>query len=170
MNKKRKLVLSLFVIVFALLATVTATYAYWNSLQKTEDEALKVGSGIELLVAVDVKAPEGKVLVPTGLAYGANDVDRITLTYNVVLDLPAKHNMDLTVISSNVLIGGISTYSDLVKIDITMSSNTINNNLPSIVTVVVTLTEPSSQTIYEAIRNKPITFDLVFEATPIPNA
>ena len=152
--------------ILTLTAVVTSTYAYWNSLQKTEDETLIVGEGIELVVDVNLEAPAGKVLVPAGLAYGINDVDSITITYDAILDAQATNDMTLSVIATDIKIDGVDTYSSLVNVNITLSTSDINSSSSVLVTIVVTLTEPSNETEYDAIVNKPITFNLVFTATP----
>ena len=69
--------------------------------------------------------------------------------------------------ASNVLIDGDSTHAGLVNIDINISTINIVVNGDSVtVTIIVTLTEPSNQSEYEAIAGKNITFDLLFSIDP----
>jgi len=138
-------------------------YAWWDNLAKTEEETLTIGSGVTLEVAAVATAPVGKVLVPESVVLKANDVESITLTYNVKLDQTAINPLTLTVSASDILIAGSATNAGLVNIDITQASPTVNGT-DVLVTVVITLTEPTTVLIYNAIINQPITFTLSFTA------
>ena len=70
MIKKLAIVL---VALLALGGTVSA-YAWWDTLQETQNETLTVGEGTDLEVAVLAAAPAGKVLIPAGNTLGVNDV------------------------------------------------------------------------------------------------
>jgi len=138
-------------------------YAWWDNLSKTEEETLTIGSGVTLEVAAVATAPAGKVLVPESVVLKANDVESITLTYNVKLDQTALNPLTLTVSASNILVAGSATNSGLVNIDITQGSATVNGT-DVLVTVVITLTEPATVEVYNAIIDQPITFTLTFSA------
>lgn len=136
-------------------------FAYWDNLQKQEQEELNIGNGVTLQVAAVATAEEGKVLVPAGVVMKADDVDSIVLTYNVNLDEEALEDLDLEVLASNILIGGSNVNAGLVNVDISLASPTVNaSNV--LVTVTVTLDEPLTLEVYDAIRSQPITFDLTF--------
>ena len=149
------------VALFAFGGTVSA-YAWWDTLQETQSETLTVGEGTDLVVAVNATAPVGKVLVPNGVVMGVNDVDSIVLTYDVNLSKEAASALNLTVVASNIQIGGTTTNASLVTVAIAPTT-TVNNGVV-LVTVTVTLTEPATELVYNAVVNQPITFDLTFTA------
>ncbi len=153
------------VLVIALLLSGTVlAFSYWDNLQQQQAEELNIGNGVTLELAAVAVAPVGKVLVPTGVVMKANDVASIVLTYNVKLDEAALTALDLDVIASNIEIGGLTDNAALVNIDISLAASTVNaSNV--LVTVTVTLTEPATVLIYDAIKNQPITFDLTFTAS-----
>ena len=142
----------------------TMAFAWWDDLQKTQNETLTIGEGVTLEVAAVATAPVGKVLVPAGVVLKANDVTSIVLTYNVKLDLAAVAALNLAVSSSNVQINGSATNAGLVNIVISPATTTVNaTNV--LITVTITLTAPATVEIYNAIINQPITFTLTFTAT-----
>jgi len=158
----------LMVVLVALLAlggTVTA-YSWWDNLEEQKSETLVVGEGIDLVVSDSVVTPAGKVLVPSEAVLKANDITEIVLTYNVNLDKAANQALDLNVVESNVLVGGVNTYSSLVEFVIStdVTATTVNADVV-VVTVTISLGNPVDQTAYNAIINQDITFDLTFTAT-----
>lgn len=158
----KKLTVALLALV-ALGGTVGA-FSYWDTLAKTEAETLTVGEGTELVVAAVAEAPAGKVLVPSGVVLKANDLESITLTYNVNLNQTSVADLNLAVVASNIEINGSTANAGLVNIAITTAAPTVNNSTV-LVTVVVTLTEPTTEAEYLAIINQAITFDLTFTAS-----
>ena len=66
----KKLVV-LLVALFAIGGSVSA-YAWWDTLQQTQNETLTVGEGTTLTVDVVATAPVGKVLVPSGTIFLMN--------------------------------------------------------------------------------------------------
>lgn len=158
---KKLAIVALAVVAFG--GTMSA-YAWWDSLEEAQSQTLTIGEGTDLVLDVTATAPVGKVLVPSNVVMGINDVNEIVLSYNVSLSKEAQSDLDLLVSISNVLIGGDATNSSLVNIDVTPSTTNINNNLVT-VTVTVTLTEPLTETVYNSIVNGDITFDLTFNAS-----
>lgn len=152
------------VLVALLLGGTVLAYSWWDNLSQTGSETVEVGEGVTLQVNAVATVPTGKVLVPAGVVMKANDLDEIVLTYNVNLDQEALSALNLSVTSSNVLIGGSSTYSDLVNINIVQASPTVNSS-NVLVTVTVTLSEPATVEAYNAIINETITFTLNFTAS-----
>lgn len=151
-------------LVVLLLGGTAFAFSYWDNLSQQEQETINIGEGVTLTVSAVAEVPAGKYLVPAGVVLKANDVESVVLTYNVKLDLAAVTALDLSVVESNVLIGGASTYSSLVNIDISLASATVNDS-DVLVTVTVTLDEPATQAEYDAIENGAITFDLTFTAS-----
>jgi hypothetical protein len=141
-----------------------SAFAWWDTLQETQNETVTIGEGTDLVVAVNASAPAGKVLVPSGVTIGVNDVESIVLTYDVNLSKVTASDLTLGVTATNVTIDGDGTYAGLVGIVINPSSTNINNG-NVVVTVTVTLTEPTTEAIYDSIVNGVISFDLVFNAS-----
>lgn len=160
----KKRTLFIVALVVLLLGSTVGAYAYWDNLQQTQAETITIGAGTTLTVTADAVAPAGKVLVPAGTVIKADDVEEIVLTYNVKLDKAAVANLNLAVVASNIKINDSTTNASLVTVDVSLASATVNNS-DVVVTVTVTLSEPGTQAIYDAIINQDITFDLTFTAT-----
>lgn len=138
-------------------------FAYWDNLQQKQNETIEIGNGVTLQVAAVAVAPEGKVLVPAGVVMKANDVDEVVLTYNVKLDEAALEALHLSVVASNIKIGGSDVNADLVNVEIALGSATVND-ANVLVTVTVSLNQPATVAVYDVIKNQSITFDLTFSA------
>lgn len=138
-------------------------FAYWDNLQQKQNETIEIGNGVTLQVAAVAVAPEGKVLVPAGVVMKANDVDEVVLTYNVKLDEAAFEALHLSVVASNIKIGGSDVNADLVNVEIALGSATVND-ANVLVTVTVSLNQPATVAVYDVIKNQSITFDLTFSA------
>ena len=151
-------------VVALLLGGTVLAFSYWDNLQQEQSEIIEIGNGVTLQVAAVAVAPAGKVLVPAGVVMKANDVEEVVLTYNVKLDQAAIDDLDLEVVYSNVLIGGSAINAGLVNINIVKASSTVNST-DVLVTVTVTLTQPSTVEIYNVIKNQEITFDLTFSGS-----
>lgn len=150
-----------FVVLLAMGGTVSA-FAWWDTLQETQSETLIIGEGNDLVVSVNVGAT-GDKLIPTGMALASGEVNSITLTYNVNLSKTSAANLTFSVLASNVLINGLAANAGLVVIAI--DAPVVLNNGVSGVTVVITLSEPTTEAIYNLVKNQNITFDLIFSAT-----
>lgn len=150
-------------LVVVLLSGTAFAFSWWDNLSQTQSETVTIGEGVTLTVNAVAEAPAGSYLVPAGVVLKANDVESIVLTYNVKLDQTVLSDLNLDITASNVLIGGDATNSSLVNINISQASSTVNDS-DVLVTVTVTLSQPSSFEIYNVIKNQVITFDLTFEA------
>ena len=163
-NKKNKRLITLLLPLLLLsgVSAVTGVYAYWNLLEKTESAVVNVGEGLETFVDAKVLAPEGKELVPSGTITDRDlQVDKVELKYEVKLSKAVSAALDLTVVASEKKIGGDPTYANLVNIAIDAPTK-LGGVAPQEVTVTVTITEPANETVYNAIKNKAITFRLTF--------
>jgi hypothetical protein len=147
-----------------LMAGSSMAYAWWDQLSQDQTETLQIGEGVTLTVNAVATAPADKVLVPVGAILKTNDVNQIDLTYNVKLDQSITNDLDLSVVASNIQIGGLATYADLVNISISQSSATVND-VDVLITVSVSISMPETQTIYDEIKNSPITFDLTISGS-----
>lgn len=154
----------LLVLLIAVLFGGTAmAFAYWDNLEQQQSETINIGDGVTLTVSAVAEAPAGSYLVPAGVVLKANDVEEVVLTYNVKLDQAALSALDLSVVASNVAIGGSTTNASLVNINISQASATVNDT-DVLVTVTVTLSQPDTLEVYNLIKNQAITFDLTFTA------
>lgn len=152
------------IIVAILLGGTALAFSWWDNLSQTQNETIEIGEGVTLNVAAVATVPAGSVLVPAGVVLKANDVDEIVLTYNVKLDQAALTALNLSVVASDVQIGGSTDNADLVNINISQASATVND-ADVLVTVTVTIDEPSTMAIYDLIKNQSITFTLTFTGT-----
>ena len=147
-------------LILALIGLTASSFAYWDRLT-TEDKVntVIIGEGAELKVTKNVTVTGA--LIPKTAVLGVGEVYEVVLEYDVKLSKEAQNDLVLNVEASNVLIGGDGTYSDLVNIEIT--GDRYVNASGTKITVTVTLTEPTTSEIYEAIIGKTITFDLTFQ-------
>jgi len=147
-------------LILALIGLTASSFAYWDRLTtEDKDNTVIIGEGAELKVTKNVTVTGA--LIPKTAVLGVGEVYEVVLEYDVKLSKEAQEDLVLNVEASNVLIGGDGTYSDLVNIEIT--GNFYVNASGTKITVTVTLTEPTTSEIYEAIYGKTITFDLTFQ-------
>ena len=100
---RRLAIVALAIVAFG--GTVSA-YAWWDTLEVTQNEVLEIGEGTDLVVEVNTSAPVGKVLVPSGVVLGINDVNEIVLSYDLNLSKEAQSALTLNTSVSNVEIDG----------------------------------------------------------------
>jgi len=147
-------------LILALIGLTASSFAYWDRLTtEDKDNTVIIGEGAELKVTKNVTVTGA--LIPKTAVLGVSEVYEVVLEYDVKLSKEAQEDLVLNVEASNVLIGGDDTYSDLVNIEIT--GDFFVNASGTKITVTVTLTEPTTSEIYEAIFGKTITFDLTFQ-------
>lgn len=147
-------------LILALIGLTASSFAYWDRLTtEDKDNTVIIGEGAELKVTKNVTVTGA--LIPKTAVLGVGEVYEVVLEYDVKLSKEAQEDLVLNVEASNVLIGGDDTYSDLVNIEIT--GDFFVNASGTKITVTVTLTEPTTSEIYEAICGKTITFDLTFQ-------
>lgn len=147
-------------LILALIGLTASSFAYWDRLTtEDKDNTVIIGEGAELKVTKKVTVTGA--LIPKTAVLGVGEVYEVVLEYDVKLSKEAQEDLVLNVEASNVLIGGDDTYSDLVNIEIT--GTFFVNASGTKITVTVTLTEPTTSEIYEAIFGKTITFDLTFQ-------
>ena len=158
--KKRILVVLALVL---LLGGTTLAFGYWDNLTVNQTgETLVLGEGVELTVASGVHTDSGSLLVPSGFAR-SGQIDSYEIKYSVILD--TNLSLGLTVTPSNIKIGGSTVNAGLVVITTTTGATTVNGTAADVI-VIVTLTEPTTAAIYDAIAAGTgiITFDLTFVA------
>jgi hypothetical protein len=185
--KKRGLVISLLV----MLAVITSgfTYAFWaasvSGANHTATGTVEIGEGNAVTTAVIVGNQTGTgPLVPIGREADSQGsaVEYVILQFSVSWTAPgttangatgtlAATVSDVKIATSTVNAGLVVT---AVQIGGTVTDSTLNNDgntaitvngAPVIVYVKVTLTEPATQAIYNAINGEDITFNLNFAIT-----
>jgi len=164
MIKKSALPLFYGLVLLFLIMSVT-TYSYWDNLtQEESNNSIVLGSGVDIVVkTVEVAFPLGKTLIPQGMIKGINDIDEIELQYEVKLSKKVLEALTLEISTNNIIIGGSSTYSSLVGIEILQSNNNINDDI-IYVSVFVSLNSPQDSDAYQNIIGMTIMFDLKFAA------
>jgi len=148
-----------------LIGITSLCYSYWDTLQNKEIINIPIGKATTLLVSITDNVPEGKTLIPADAIQGINNVSSVDLKYSVKLDKETVSTPTLSVVASNIKIGGDETYSDFIVITI-VKPETISFNAVD-VTVSVSLKNQSegiTEDIYNSINSKSITFDLTFSA------
>jgi|GEM_PF-2756266 len=148
-------------LIFLSIASVS-TFAYWFNETNKNDVSIPVGAKTVLLV--EASGQTGGKLVPVGRAIHSDEIESVQLTYNVELSdkETITRPLDLVVTSQNVLISGDSTNSNYVVIDIEAPATI--QNVSVAVTVTVSLMEPDSEAVADALYGQTITFEIVFEA------
>ena len=143
--------------------TTAAGFAWWDSLEDSENNVtLPIGEGVTLSVNLDEQT-DGS-LIPEGAIEKTGDVTEVDVEFTVELNTTDLANeLDLSVVVSNIQIGGEDTYASLVNTNVNAPSTIFNS--PETVIITVTLDEPVDQTEYDAISNEDITFDVTFEAS-----
>lgn len=187
---------ALFLAVVALLfvgGIAGATYSYWAGTVKaptatlTQGVSVTVGTGAEVSTTLTLSESNTGTLVPAGKkTTGQVEYVISTITVNWKEDNTTKlatgHAGTLAATVSNVGIGGDDTYAGLVvtavQIGGTVTDDTLNEDGSTAIAldgaavpvyVKVTLTEPATQAIYQAVAGKNITFDVNFTVTPSVN-
>ena len=170
-NNFRKMLLTIPLLLLSFIALTVSTYAYWNMLTQTKDETITLGEGDTITVS-ETLAGSG-ILIPTGQTPTGSEVTAVEFKYDVSINTEAfvAGAKNLTVTISNVKIGGSATDASLVKFsinettgDLTETFTNVLSTTNYVVTIIVTLTEPGTQTVYDAIIDQNITFNVNFTA------
>lgn len=182
---KRTLVAALLGI--AAIAASGTTFAYWaSSVAASSDTAVgtvTIGEGNEVTTTVTVADQTASGLVPVGFAVDPGEVEFVVLQFTVAWDSTnqdaAGHTGTLAVTLTDLEIDGLTTYASLVttavQIGGTVTGATLNadgstaivaDGADVTVFVKLTLAEPSTRAIYDAVATKDITFTATFAVTP----
>lgn len=183
--KKRGLVISLLV----MLAVITSgfTYAFWSSTVREGAVAsnnVTIGEAKTATFEVTLSSETSGSLVPVGQVANSlsGAVEYVLFSFNVIWQDNFYASGDLSVLTNptSVLIGGVGTNSGLVNFEYQVGGTvnaasataagvlggdgsvalTPGTAVP--VYVLVTLSEPGSQAVYEAIFGDEIVFDVDF--------
>ena len=163
--------------------SISSIYAFWAGIVNSPEDAsesqeITIGSGQDVNTQIDVSgtlASEGKMLVPSGkaaLSVGGVDknVESFEVSYQVywkeldteiiASDDNVKGNLEVTAVPTII---GAENYSDLVHATVEPASAEIVADGEMVeVKLVVTLDEPATKEIYDAIVGKQINMDLSF--------
>lgn len=154
----------LFVLIFVLALVTVFSYAYWDSLQKSDDiRDITIGEGVTLSINKVVDLKKG-TLVPEEAVLKEGDVTEVVYKYTVSLDKKIKEPLNLVVECTNKAIGNNEDLGDFFNVTITPDSKTIQNSSVK-VTVKVTLNAPESEAEYDQIKGKQLSFTLNFTAS-----
>ncbi|MFA7589240.1 MAG: hypothetical protein WCY22_02640 [Acholeplasmataceae bacterium] len=183
MKKQRKLVVG-FLLLLALVVS-GFTYAYWAGTVSvntpTKDVVINIGSGEEVQLTLSVNNSEiGTDKLVPALINGKEwtnpegTTKSVSITFTVTLDknVFAPGTQVSIETTYDAVIEDAEDHSDLVKVTITqMVSNLVvdaDDVATGTVTVTVTLDEPTTKAIYDAIQGKEITITFKFKPTITP--
>ena len=154
----------LFVLIFVLALVTVFSYAYWDSLQKSDDiRDITIGEGVTLSINKVVDLKKG-TLVPEEAVLKEGDVTEVVYKYTVSLDKEISERLNLVVECTNKAIGNNPDLGKFFKVTITPDSKTIQNSSVK-VTVKVTLNAPTTKFEYYQIAGKQLSFTLNFTAS-----
>lgn len=142
-----------------LLFMTFSTFAYWYSVDQTSRGAVLVGQ--ETTLTVTVGEQTDGYLVPAGYAIHDDEVEEVIVSFSAELSRKESISrpLDFAVEVRNATLGGSTDYAYLVNFAIDAPSTIQNETV--VVSVAVTLTEPETQAIAEAIYNQEISFQVV---------
>ena len=166
--------------------TSTSALSYWRDVTVVRDvELVTIGTPVEIIIDDLNEDAILRQLVPYGYIYSVNDVDQITLEYEVSISKELLNSVNLYINVENIQIDGLDQYTQLVDITVLGSKDEVVLDLYNstiLVTLVVRLIEPidmneaiegeldlelvnveDSQEAFNDIQGKDITFSLVFE-------
>jgi len=154
-----------FVLIFVLALVTVFSYAYWDSLEKSDNiRDITIGEGVTLSInkVVDLKGN----LVPEEAVLKEGDVTEVVYTYTVSLDkeILEEEELNLVVECTNKAIDNNDALGDFFDVDINPKSTTIQNS-PVEITVKVTLNAPTTKDEYDQIAGKQLSFTLNFTAS-----
>ncbi len=152
-----------FVLIFVLALVTVFSYAYWDSLQESDDiDDITIGEGVTLSINKVVNL-EG-TLVPEEAVLKEGDVTEVVYKYTVSLDKEILEALNLVVECTNKAIDNNEDLGDFFNVTITPDSTTIQNSSVEI-TVKVTLNAPATKAEYDQIKGKQLSFTLNFTAS-----
>ena len=155
-----------FVLIFVLALVTVFSYAYWDSLQESDDiDDITIGEGVTLSINKEVDL-EG-TLVPEEAVLKEGDVTEVVYKYTVSLDKDDKEILEplnLVVECTNKAIDNSEALGNFFNVTITPDSTTIQNSSVE-VTVKVTLNAPETKAEYDQIAGKQLSFTLNFTAS-----
>ena len=144
----------------------TFAFAWWDSLETSDDNiTIGVGEGVTLEASTEDTLGDD-VLVPSNVVQKTNDVNETVFTYTVELDRGEEvtSDLDLTISVDNIKVGGENA-DDFVNIEYveTVENFTVTGQSIEIKVSLADVNE-NNEPDYD-IQSKDITFDVTFTAT-----
>lgn len=184
-SKVNKTVFLILLIVVAAALSVS-TLSYWaeavannaTGAQNSNNITIGAGGQVQTSLVLNTGAVGEKVLVPTGKAVVSanpeNSVEFKDIEYsikwksdNINAAQGTKGALSAQVNTNDIKIGGDGTYKGLIVTEIVDFDPDIYADGDEVkVTVRVTLTEPDSKAVYDAIINKEFLIPVTFTVTP----
>jgi len=135
--------LQLIIIVLLIIAlgfTSSAAFAYWTDVSSLSNLVIEFeGENANLVILETSDAFEGK-LVPHGYVYFEGEVDQVIIQYDISVDKTLVNSMNLIIEATDIKIGGVTDYEQLVDIKIGNGDRYLVNELfNSVVTITVTV-------------------------------
>lgn len=153
-----------FVLIFVLALVTVFSYAYWDSLQESDDiDDITIGEGVTL--SIDKVVDSEGTLVPEEAVLKPGDVTEVVYTYTVSLDKEISEPLNLVVECTNKAIDNNEDLGDFFNVTITPDLPTTIQNSSVEVTVKVTLNAPTTPGEYDQIKGKQLSFTLNFTAS-----
>ncbi len=141
MQGRRSLQLIIIVLlIIALGFTSSAAFAYWTDVSSLSNLVIEFeGENANLVILETSDAFEGK-LVPHGYVYFEGEVDQVIIQYDISVDKTLVNSMNLIIEATDIKIGGVTDYEQLVDIKIGNGDRYLVNELfNSVVTITVTV-------------------------------
>jgi len=162
-NRKKLRLLLIPLASLMLLFMTFSTFAYWYNVDQTSRGAVLVGE--ETTLTVTVGEQTDGYLVPAGYAIHSDEVEEVIISFSAELSRKESISrpLDFAVEVRNATLGGTTDYAYLVNFAI--DAPTTIQNEAVIVNVSVTLSEPETQEIAEAIYSQEISFQIVITAS-----
>ena len=183
--KTKKHLIFIFVLAFiAVVTLVGGVWAYWagavsGKTNEKDNYTVEIGEGKTVETEINLSDNFGNyVLVPAGRSGVSNSVPNLTeqITFNLTVVWKEKLGLNQTtgvkgngqVSVADVKIGGSTDNAGLVNVSFSETNFEIDlkGDTQKVIQVTVTLTEPGSAAVYEAIKGKNITFKLVVNVVP----
>lgn len=170
---KRKLVVGIVFLLFAVIALATTAYAFWASKQNltTDENTLTIGEDSSTLTTTTASLTVDDALVPIG--QGTPNTSEFT--FNLLWANDGVGNNQEGILSveftpSSLEIGTYSAQTELTNM-FTVSiqgDNTITRNsvAKDFIVIIEFTNEPSTEAIYDQIKNGTLKFKLDFTVTP----
>jgi hypothetical protein len=172
---KRKVIAAFAVMMFAFIATVGTTYAWWaetiNTSNDTSTATVNIGDGDAITTTVTVDdLIDSRTLVPVGYeGQNQGDVNNVDLTFPVLWESDNTGNTltgELSVTVDSIEINNVD-YSGLFTVTVTSGEGTITEDVSKDVVINVEFTnEPVDEAMYDEVANGTLVITLTFEVTP----
>lgn len=172
-NKENNFFKKVLILLVALLVMggSNLAFAWWDNLSKTNLEAdiVTIGESLDVVVLpVQVDpATEGN-LIPSSAVLKTGDTYEVVMNYTVQLSALVEEALNLDVVVSDILVGGVANPFNLINIAVTNPGTIFNTEV--IVSLSVTIDDSALapadyEAAYTALANQTISFTIAFSAS-----